>query len=145
MLPALVVKLNALKSHPSLAANSRGAIKLLVTDLYETKEQKAKDIVWQTPLPSDKCQVQVMMDSEVAVFNQFAKQDRHYHAVGTEIYDILEGEMVIQVDGIIYNLNAGDMIVVNPRATHEVMPEGAEFWCRVLTINCGEANDKYIV
>ena len=57
---------------------------------------------------------------------------------------VMEGEMVIEVDGKEYPLLAGDMIVVNPGATHQVKPEGTEFLCRVVTVNCGGDADKDI-
>jgi quercetin dioxygenase-like cupin family protein len=86
-----------------------------------------------------------MKDTEVAVFSQRALQDRHYHRLGTEMYMVLEGRMEIEVAGKNYVLFPGDMIVVNPNAVHQVKPEGTEFICRVVTVNCGGAPDKYVV
>jgi mannose-6-phosphate isomerase-like protein (cupin superfamily) len=82
---------------------------------------------------------------EIAVFNQFARQDRHYHNIGTEIYMVMEGHMIIEVKGVSYRIEAGDMIVVNPLAVHEVKPSGTEFLCRVVTVNCKGDKDKYVV
>ena len=81
---------------------------------------------------------------EVAIFTQNVVQDRHFHKIGTEIYTVLEGEMRIEVEEKDYVLLAGDMIVVNPGAVHEVKPEGTNFLCRVVTSNCIGSSDKYL-
>ncbi|HKR00590.1 MAG TPA: cupin domain-containing protein [Pyrinomonadaceae bacterium] len=142
--PALVVSLEAVKRDAALRAGGRGARKILVMELYPATEREATDIVWTPPEDAGSlCPVQVTTNAEVAVFTQGAAQDRHYHQTGTEIYMVLEGTMLIEVEGEDYTLSAGDMIVVNPGATHEVKPEGTEFLCRVVTINCGGASDKY--
>jgi quercetin dioxygenase-like cupin family protein len=52
--------------------------------------------------------------------------------------------MKIEIDGQGFVLQAGDMIVVNPGAIHEVKPEGREFICQVVTANCAGNRDKYI-
>lgn len=144
-LPALSVTLQAVKSDNALHKDGRGARKLLVTELYPKTEEKATEVDWKAHLPSGKCPVQVMKDSEFAFFTHGAKQDRHYHKKGTEIYMVLEGNMKIEVEGIDYDLSIGDMIIVNPKAVHEVKPEkGTEFLCRVLTVNCGGESDKYL-
>lgn len=143
-LPALFVRLDEVRKDPVLQAGRRGARKLLVTKLYESKEKEACDTVWSPPQGPDKCSVQLMPDSEIAVFTHLASQDRHYHKKGTEIYMVLEGEMTIEVEGVNYPLSAGDMIIVNPEAKHEVKPQGKKFLCRVVTVNCGGASDKYV-
>jgi len=142
-LPALYVTVGALKDDPALQPSRRGDRKLLVTKLYCKTETEAVDPVWSPPQGSDKCPVQFMPDSEVAVFTHLASQDRHFHRKGTEIYMVIEGELVIEVERVNYPLSAGDMIVVNPGACHEVRPQGKEFLCRVVTVNCGGACDKY--
>ena len=141
---ALVVRLEAVKRDAALRAGGRGARKILVTEIYPARECEAADVDW-TPPEDDVglCPVQVTGDTEIAVFTQAATQDRHYHRTGTEIYMVLEGTMIIEVEGEDYTLSAGDMIVVNPGAIHEVKPEGTEFLCRVVTVNCGGAADKY--
>src|SRR5215216_232600 len=141
--PALLVTLREAKSDPALRPGGRGARKIVVTEIYSSKEKMASEISWSAPAALDKTAVLVMKDSEVAVFNHRASQDRHYHKIGTEIYIVLEGRMIIEVEGTDYTLAAGDMIVVNPSAAHEVKPEEAEFICRVVTVNCGGASDKY--
>jgi mannose-6-phosphate isomerase-like protein (cupin superfamily) len=143
-LPALLIRLDAVRNDPALQPGRRGARKLLVTELYEAKEKEACELVWSPPRGSDKCPVQLMPDTEIAVFTHHASQDRHCHRQGTEIYAVIEGEMTIEVEGVSYPLSAGDMIVVNPEARHQVRPQGQAFLCRVVTVNCGGASDKYV-
>ncbi|MEW6618835.1 MAG: cupin domain-containing protein [bacterium] len=143
--PALLVTKDAVKRDSALQTGSRGARKLLVTDLYAAKERESTSVEWLPPTEGEKCPVQVMVDAEVAVFNQRATQDRHYHKRGTEIYMVLEGTMVINVGEHDYLVSHGDMIVVNPNAIHEVKPEETEFLCCVVTLNCGGASDKFVV
>ena len=143
-LPALFIRLDAMRNDPALQPGRRGARKLLVTELHEAKEETAWHIVWTPPQGSDKCPVQLMPDTEIGVFTHLASQDRHHHQKGTEIYMVIEGEMIIEVEGASYLLSAGDMIVVNPEARHEVKPQGKEFLCRVVTVNCGGVSDKHV-
>ncbi len=143
--PALFVALDAAKTDPALAAGGRGARKILVTEIYPESETDATVVTWQPPAPDgggDPCHVLMTHDTEVAIFNQHASQDRHRHHAATEIYMVLEGRMTIEVEGHDYALAAGDMVVVNPGATHLVKSEGARFLCRIVTVNCGGARDK---
>lgn len=142
MKPALLITLDASKRDSALG--SRGARKVLVTELYPKTETEAENIVWQPPAGSDKCPVQVTPDIEVATFSQLAAQDKHHHKNGTEFYSVIEGTMIIEIEGQPCTLVAGDMIVVNPGTVHEVKPEGCEFICRVISANCGGISDKYI-
>ncbi len=143
-LPALLVKLEAVKRDPVLGTGKRGARKFLVTELYPEKESEAAVTEWNPPAGAEKCPVQVTENIEVAIFTQNASQDRHFHKIGTELYMVLEGEMRIEVEEKGYTLLAGDMIVVNPGAVHEVKPEGTNFLCRVVTANCIGSSDKYL-
>jgi mannose-6-phosphate isomerase-like protein (cupin superfamily) len=144
--PALLVGVDAVKKDPALQPGARGALKLLVTELYASTEEEATRREWMPASGSSKRPVQVMPSTEVAVFNQFAAQDRHYHKDGTEIYEVLEGKMVIEVEGTPHTLLAGDVVVVNPFAVHEVKPKagGDGFLCRVITIDCRGESDKYL-
>lgn len=139
---ALLITLAAVKQDTALQAGNRGAGKILVTGLYPETEDEATEIVW---LPgSAKRQVQLTPDIEVAIFTQHAAQDRHHHKLGTEFYSVIEGEMIIEIEGRPYTLAAGDMIVVHPGTVHQVKPEGCEFICRVISANCGGISDKHI-
>lgn len=144
-LPALFVSVASLKSDPALEPGRRGARKLLVTELYEAKECVATDPVWSAAHSSRKCPVQVMPDTEIAVFTHLAAQDRHFHRKGTEIYMGMAGTVLIEAKGVNYPLEAGDMLVVNPGVVHEVKPSGTEFMCRVVTLKCKGEEDKFIV
>ena len=142
--PALLIRKSALESDSALREGARGARKLIVTELFERKECEASNIEWRAPADNEKCPVQVMADSEVGIFNQFASQDRHFHEKGTEIYIVIDGSMTIEIQGIDYSLHGGDMIVVNPGTIHEVKPDGLVFLCRVVTLNCGGSKDKFV-
>ena len=89
-----------------------------------------------------KCPVILMRDTEFAIFTEHAKQTRHRHMIGTEIYTLIEGEMTIEVEGTPYHLSPGDTIVVIPGAFHEVKRD-TSFVCYVLTVNCGGVRDRY--
>jgi mannose-6-phosphate isomerase-like protein (cupin superfamily) len=142
--PALFVSLDAVRSDPALAPGARGARKLLVTEVYRQKERPAIQPIWEPPQGEDLCPVLQTKDTEVAVFNERAAQDRHFHRIGTEIYMVLEGTMLIEVENQPYWLGAGDMIVINPGVCHEVKPEGTQFLCRVVTVDCGGTADKFL-
>jgi len=139
----LYVTKEALRRDPSLQPGRRGARKLVVTDLFKT-EFKAIECVWEYPTATGSCPVQVMPDTEIAVFTHLAKQDRHLHNKGTEIYMVMEGKMVIEADDVNYPLASGDMIIINPGVIHEVKIEGTEFMCRVVTVHCGGEKDKFL-
>jgi mannose-6-phosphate isomerase-like protein (cupin superfamily) len=140
---ALFVTLKDAKADPALLPGGRGARKIVVTEVYHDKEEEAREIVWKPPGALDRSTVQSMKDTEVSIFTDRASQDRHYHKLGTEIYMVLEGMMIIEVEGAEYCLESGDMIVVNPWAAHQVKPDTTKFICRVVTVNCGGASDKY--
>ncbi len=140
--PALYVRIDALRDDPALQPGRRGARKLSVTKLYKT-ECEAKDPIWRAD--PEQCPVQVMQDTEIAVFTHHATQDRHYHKVGTEIYMAMFGTVLIEAKGVNYPLETGDMLIVNPGVVHEVKPSGTEFMCRVVTLQCKGDQDKFIV
>ena len=140
---ALVVRLDAVKKDAAFNPEGRGARKLLVTDLYSETEQEAIDVLWSPPAGAELCPVQVTADTELAVFTEQASQDRHYHREATEIYMVVEGRMTIEVEGREYALNAGDMIVVNPGAAHEVKRGKEKFLCRVVAVNSKGRADKF--
>jgi mannose-6-phosphate isomerase-like protein (cupin superfamily) len=144
MQAALVIHLANVKKDPALQPGARGARKLLVTGIYAELEQPACQTVWSPPATTEKCQVQVTPDIELAVFTEQNAQDRHFHKVASEFYTVLKGEMVIEVEDHSYLLSAGDTIVINPGTVHQIKPEGCEFICQVLTANCSGIADKYI-
>jgi mannose-6-phosphate isomerase-like protein (cupin superfamily) len=138
--PAVIFRLEASKSDPALQA--RGDRKILVTEIYAAKEEAVTESHWSHQASSGKCPVLLMGDTESAIFTQIAKQTRHCHKIGTEIYILLEGRMTIEVEGTDYTLSPGDTIVVSPGACHQIRHDG-EFLCRVFTVNCGGGKDRY--
>lgn len=145
MQPALVIHLTKIKQDPALQPDARGARKLLVTQIYPEREQTVGQTVWSPPASGEKCEVQVTPDIELALFTGQTAQDRHYHKVATELYTVLQGEMVIEVDEHSYLLSAGDTIVINPGTVHQIKPHDCDFICQVITTNCGGIADKYIL
>jgi mannose-6-phosphate isomerase-like protein (cupin superfamily) len=138
--PAVLFSLQTAKGDPALQA--RGDRKILVTEIYAAKEEAVSESHWVHRTGSGKCPVLLMRDTESAVFTQVAKQTRHCHKIGTEIYVLLEGRMTIEVEGADHVLSPGDTIIVMPGAYHQIRREG-EFLCRVFTVNCGGPNDRY--
>jgi quercetin dioxygenase-like cupin family protein len=139
MTAALFVTLEETKRDPAL--QTRGERKPPVTNVRTDKEEEASEVAWSHTTLSGKCPVQLMKGAESAVFTQLARQTRHRHMIGTEIYFLLQGRMSIDVEGTEYRMKEGDMIVVNPGSFHEVKREG-EFLCRVVTANSGGQQDK---
>lgn len=140
MTPALLITLEAAKQDPAL--QTRGDRKVLVTDILPDSEQEAPAIVWRAPSPQSKCPVVTMRDTELAFFTERAKQTRHCHKIGTEIYTLLEGGMTIEVAGELYTLAPGDTLVVKPGAWHEVK-RNSKFHCQVVTVNCAGIKDRH--
>jgi quercetin dioxygenase-like cupin family protein len=54
------------------------------------------------------------------------KSKPHYHKVSTEIYEVIEGILVITVDGNKYTLQAGEKMTILPNQIHSA--EGDEAW-----------------
>ncbi len=79
---------------------------------------------------------------EVGIFNQKSKQSCHEHKEATEIYQVLEGDMQIVVDGDTIELYEGDEIIVLPGTCHKVKKDG-KFLAKVHTINCYGEEDRY--
>ena len=72
---ALLVTKESLENDIALKPDKRGARKVIVTGLFEKTERLATHVVWGPPdSPGQKCPVQVMQDTEVAVFNHHAAQ-----------------------------------------------------------------------
>jgi mannose-6-phosphate isomerase-like protein (cupin superfamily) len=81
---------------------------------------------------------------EMAFFTENARQDRHWHEQGTEIYTVLEGRMKIEVDGDLLELECRDSIVVRPPAVHYIPPGQGPFLCQVVVPFCGGTADKFL-
>ena len=145
-LSALLLTKRAVAADSALQPGARGARKHIVTELIETKEIKAIMPTWEPPLEDEKCQVVVADGLEMASFTEITPQDRHYHKRGTEIYIVLAGMMRMEVDGLSFQVENGDTLVVNPGAVHQVLvEEGSIFLARVITGNYGGPDDKFVV
>ena len=141
----LFIPLKAVQNDPALLVGNRGERKILVTRLYPESEVESADCEWSPKCLPELCPVQVMADTEVAVFNQHARQERHFHLKGTEIYTVFKGEMFIESGGKEYLMRPGDSLVINPGTVHLVKPAGAEFLCQVVTVHCNGRPDKVVV
>ena len=141
----LKIPMEEVRKDPALSVGNRGARKQIVTTLYTDKEKESNSDIWYAPADTEKCQVLRLSGVEMGVFNQEARQDRHYHKEGTEIYFLIEGDFFIGVEGKEYHLTeGGDAIVVNPFSVHEVKNKGNQYFCRVVILNCGGEQDKYL-
>ena len=140
---ALYVTMKGVSEDPALQPGGRGARKLLITTEPYENERLATEPVWKAH--PTQCPVQQMPDTEIAVFTHLSPQDRHYHNVGTEIYMVMSGSVIIEAKGVNYPLEAGDMLVVNPRVVHEVKAAGLQFLCRAVTLQCKGNKDKFVV
>jgi len=143
MTRSLFVRMSQIKKDPALQPDARGARKLAVTRLYDRSEIPAGDPCWAPPGAEQPCPVLQLPATEVAVFNQNADQQRHYHARATEIYVVIEGAMTIEVDGVIHRMQAGDAVVVGPGVAHKIKKQGLKYTAYVIGSNCGGPGDKY--
>ena len=84
---------------------------------------------------------------EIAYFNEKARQDPHFHRYCTEIYTVLHGgPMTIVVDGRLFQLAAGESIIVHPGAVHLIVKaSGSAFLAQVVAVNSRGTQDKYVV
>lgn len=144
--PAIIFRLDRTKDDPALRPGARGARKAVVRELRPDSEFPLTQHEWAAPAdPAGKCPVVVMPTCEMSVFNETATQDRHLHREATEIYLVLEGRMLIEVENVEHTLWGGDVIFVRPGATHHVKPSGHRFLCRVITVDYPSPRDKVVV
>ena len=143
MTNTLLVRLAQIKKDPALQPSARGARKLAVTQIYDRIETPAGNPGWEPPDNGSPCPVLPLPAAEVAVFNQGAAQQRHYHKQASEIYVVVEGTMAIEIDETTHSLKAGDSVIVAPGVPHEVKKQGLKFICYVIGANCGGPGDKY--
>jgi mannose-6-phosphate isomerase-like protein (cupin superfamily) len=142
---ALFIRLSEVASDPEMQAGSRGLRRVLVTSLYPETETHAKEILWQAPSAGVSCPVQVMQDLEAGFFTQDSTQVRHYHENATEIYISLKGEILIEVEGLDYRLNQGDMLVVNPMTAHQVKQGRNPFLGLMIAHDSRGSGDKVVL
>ena len=145
-LPAVLVRsreIAAARRDPKTYLGNRGDQKVVISYRYSGVESLG-DVIWTALAPNGKRHYEVAAGVEFALFDERAKQSRHYHRRATEVYTVLEGEMTIEVAGVEYALTVGESIIVNPWSAHEVK-KTAHFLAQVVTANCSGLNDKHIV
>jgi mannose-6-phosphate isomerase-like protein (cupin superfamily) len=145
-LPAVLLRsgeIEAARRNPKAHLGNRGDQKVAITYRYSGAESLS-DVVWTALAQNGKRHYAVTAGVEFALFDERAKQSRHYHRRATEVYTVLEGEMSIEVAGVEYTLTVGESIIVNPWSAHEVR-RTAHFLAQVVTANCSGLNDKHIV
>lgn len=143
MTRSLLVKMARIKADPAMQPEARGARKLAVTQVYPRVETQATDPCWAPPDGGRPCPVLQLAGAEIAVFNQNARQTRHYHKLATEIYVVIEGAMAIEIDGEIHRMQPGDAAIIAPGVPHEIKKEGLKFTSYVIGAHCGGPDDKY--
>ena len=141
----LKVPVANIKKDSVLKKGQRGARKIIVTNIWKRQEKETKSDLWRSPRGKGKCPVWWMSNAEMAVFNQYTAQDRHYHKEGTEIYIVMEGRFIIEIDWKTYRLVSEDSIIVPPFSVHQVINKRNKYLCRVVTLNCRGDQDKFIV
>ncbi len=138
----LILSLAAVAAHPAFQSGGRGALKIIVTSVYEGKERVADSPFWEVgdgPVP-----VLVGNRTEMAYFTHLTPETCHAHDQATEVYTVLKGEMHIWVDGVVYIVPQFGSIIIPPGLAHEVLHE-TEFWCQVVASNSGGPSDKRLV
>jgi mannose-6-phosphate isomerase-like protein (cupin superfamily) len=141
MTHSLFVRLAQIKTDPALQPDARGARKLAVTRMYD-RETPAVDPCWAPPDTGRRCPVLQLPATEMAVFNQDAAQQRHYHKQATEIYVVVAGAMAIEIDAATHLMQTGDAVILGPGVVHEIKNQGLKFTSYVIGADCGDPGDK---
>lgn len=130
--------------------NNNGRKVLATTVMPQFGEVEINNPFWKVPavLPTGNGGL------EVATFTEFAAQDRHKHALSTEIYTVLKGRLRMYInDEGPYELDAMEEVVILPGTVHEVIQEkretcapGEDFelLVRVHALQCFGVDDKYV-
>jgi mannose-6-phosphate isomerase-like protein (cupin superfamily) len=126
-LPAVHVSRPVIKS--AIAAEigylgSKGDQKILITH-QPPLTQRLGQVLWKPLAPNGKRHCQVTKNIDLAVFNEHAPQQQHAHEKQTEVYIVVQGLMKIEIESVPFELSAGDMIVVNRTARHDVKRDSA--------------------
>ena len=143
MTRSLFVSMARVKNDPAMKADARGARKLAVTQVYDRVETEATEPCWLPPAAGEPCPVLKLPATEMAVFNQNARQERHYHNLATEIYVVVDGAMAIEIDGDLHRMQPGDAVIIAPGVPHEIKKQGLKFTSYVIGAHCGGPDDKY--
>ncbi len=120
----------------------RGQQKVIVTSLY-AHEVPVATPTWHGRTADGQRPVLLAPNLELAIFNERAPQDRHFHREATECYTVLSGSLTIEAAGEHYPLSAGDTLVLPPGIPHEVLPT-TPFLAQVIIANCAGPTDKFL-
>jgi len=144
----VIIKFSDVIRDDKLKLPNNNGRKILANKIYKEKEYHITDINWTPDFNADKKTPILEVGCggvELATFTHTAKQNKHLHLIGTEIYTVLSGSMCIEINGILYKLEEKDEIVILPGTIHKVLQdEHNEFVTRVHSINCHGDNDKYV-
>lgn len=143
MTESLFVSMAQIKKDPALQPDARGARKLAVTQVYDRVETPATELCWKPSDTGSSCPVLQLPATEMAVFNQNADQQRHYHKQATEIYVVVKGRMTIEIDGTTQQMQTGDAVIIGPGVVHAIKNQGLKFTSYVIGSNCGGPADKF--
>lgn len=141
MTHSLFVSMARIKTDPALQPSARGARKLAVTRVYDL-ETPAVAPCWAPPDTGQPCPVLKLPATEMAVFNQNATQQCHYHKQATEIYVVVAGTMAIEIDRATHQMQTGDAVIIGPGVVHEIKNRGLKFTSYVINVDCGGPGDK---
>lgn len=144
MTSSLFVRMDKIQMDPAMQSGGRGARKLAVTQVYNHVEVLARDSNWEPPHDNRQpCPVLELPGTEVAVFNEIADQQRHFHKQATEIYVVVSGSMAVEVDGATHHLQSGDAVIIGPGRPHKIKNQGLKFTSYVISSNSGGPADKF--
>ncbi|MCP4612818.1 MAG: cupin domain-containing protein [Planctomycetes bacterium] len=141
----LIIRKSKAKDDFKLKTKNLNGRKVMVNCIRPDKSRHIEKPEWEPP--KNEHEKSNILETgcggiEIATCNQKTVQKRHFHKIATEIYSVLEGHLIIEVNGKIVELDCGDEIIILPETMHKVIPE-TDFMARVHTVNCHGTSDKY--
>lgn len=142
---ALFCKMSEIEK--ALAGIKEGYIKVIVTEMHPETETEIKDVQWKY---NTFCKNFVLVTGEggdeQSYFNEKAKQDKHYHTDKmTERYTVLKGVMKIEVENVIYTMEAGCSMLIQPNQIHKVLSSTDPFIAQVISTNVTKGNKVIVI
>ena len=128
---------------PRLGDPDNNGRKIFATQIRKGKSYRISHPQWLPPARDKPSWIYETgnIGLEVATFNERTSQERHAHDEAFEIYEVLEGEMRMEIGDRTVALQQGDEVVLLPGTSHVVLREGS-YLARVHTFNCGGERDK---
>ncbi|MBM3335309.1 cupin domain-containing protein [Candidatus Sumerlaeota bacterium] len=128
---------------PRLAEADNSGRKVFAKQIREGKSYRIPHPQWLPPARGKPSWIYETADIgiEIATFNERTSQERHAHDEAFEIYEVLDGEMLMEIGDRTIALQQGDEVVLLPGTSHIVLREGS-YLARVHTFNCGGERDK---